>query len=350
MAGREKPATIREVAALAGVSTATVSRTLRNSANVDPATRQRVEEAARTLRYRPSNVARSLKLRSTRTIGLIVTDIENPYFPQIISAVEDAAREREHSVLLADGRRDAERELASLELLAEREVDGLIIASSTLTARHSERIGELPCPVVIVNNESTVPAVPAIVSDNVAGGRLAAEHLSGLGHRVVVYVAAPHDSNHAATDRFAGANASFEELGSGWALEAIQAEAGFEGGYRAAQRALQEHPAATALLCYNDLTAVGAIRGLRALGRGVPGDVSVMGFDDIEIAPYVDPALTTVRQATTRMGRLAVDMLFALLAHEPESETREPGETRRLPVELVERDSTASARTRAATS
>ena len=348
MAARAKPATIREVAALAGVSTATVSRTLRNSANVDPATRQRVEEAARTLRYRPSNVARSLKLRSTRTIGLIVTDIENPYFPQIISAVEDAAREREHSVLLADGRRDAERELASLELLAEREVDGLIIASSTLTARHSERIAELPCPVVIVNNESTVPAVPAIVSDNLSGGRLAAEHLSDLGHRQVVYVAAPHDSNHAATDRFEGAAARFEELGSPWSLEAVQAEAGVEGGYRAAQRALEEYPATTALLCYNDLTAVGGIRGLRAIGRSVPADVSVMGFDDIEIAPYVDPALTTVRQATTKMGRLAVDKLFEQLADgtEAESEAADdaPGETRRLPVELVIRDSTTAVR------
>ena len=159
MGGPGKPATIREVAALAGVSTATVSRTLRNSANVDPATRVRVEEAAAALRYRPSGVARSLKLRCTRTIGLIVTDIENPYFPQIVSAIEDAAHAHGHSVLLADGRRDPKRELESLDLLGEREVDGLIIASSTLSGRHQRRIRELPCPVVIVNSESTVAGV-----------------------------------------------------------------------------------------------------------------------------------------------------------------------------------------------
>ena len=161
------------------------------NANVDPGTRRRVEEAARQLSYRPSGVARSLRLRATRTIGLIVTDIENPYFPQIVSAVEDAARERGYSVLLADGRRDPEREIGSLEVLAERQVDGLIIASTALTSRHKARIRDVPCPVVIVNGESTVAAVPAVVSDNRSGGRLAAEHVLALGHRRLAYLAAP---------------------------------------------------------------------------------------------------------------------------------------------------------------
>ena len=348
MGGPGKAATIREVAALAGVSTATVSRTLRNSANVDPATRARVEEAAVAVRYRPSGVARSLKMRRTRTIGLIVTDIENPYFPQIVRAIEDAARDRGHSVLLADGRRDPERELESLDVLAEREVDGLIIASSTLGARHQDRIRELPCPVVIINSESTVAAVPAIVSDNVAGGRLAAGHLFGLGHRCLVYLAGAREDNRAALDRFDGASAQLQELGEATPLQLVHAEAGVEGAFRAAQRAMGEHPEASALICYNDLTAVGAIRGLRALGRQVPAEVSVTGFDDIEIAPYVDPALTTVRQATDEMGRLAVESLFARIStgREAEAGTLDgtPGETHRLPVELVVRDSTAKAR------
>jgi DNA-binding LacI/PurR family transcriptional regulator len=343
-----KAATIREVAALAGVSTATVSRTLRNSANVDPATRVRVEEAASALRYRPSGVARSLKLRSTRTIGLIVTDIENPYFPQIVSATEDAAREHGHSVLLADGRRDPERELESLDLLAEREVDGLIIASSALSARHRERIRELPCPVVIVNSESTVAAVPAIVSDNVAAGRIAAEHLVSLGHARVAYIAAPSEHNRAAADRLEGAAAGLRDGGLQVPLAVVIAEAGVEGGSVAARRAMDQHPATTALLCYNDLTAVGAIRGLRALGLEVPKDVSVMGFDDIEIAPYMDPPLTTIRQATTFMARWAVESLFERIhgGREPEAGSIDgtPGETRRVPVELVIRDSTAPVR------
>lgn len=348
MARPGKAATIREVAALAGVSTATVSRTLRNSANVGPSTRARVEEAAAALRYRPSGVARSLKLRSTRTIGLIVTDIENPYFPQIVRAVEDAARDRGHSVLLADGRRDPERELESLDLLAEREVDGLIVASSTLSARHQDRIRELPCPVVIVNSESTVAAVPAFVSDNVVGGRIAAEHLFDLGHRQVVYITAPREGNRAAADRFDGAGARLHELGARAPLQAVLAEAGVAGGLQAAQRVMGEHPGTTALICYNDLTAIGATRGLRAIGHEVPQDVSVMGFDDIELAAFVDPALTTVRQATDEMGREAVASLFARIeagrAADAGTVHGVIGETRRLSVELVIRDSTATAR------
>lgn len=348
MIRESKAATIRDVAALAGVSTATVSRSLRNSAHVDPATRARVEEAAAALRYRPSGVARSLKLRSTRTIGLIVTDIENPYFSQIISAVEDAARERGHSVLLADGRRDPGREIESLDLLAEREVDALIIASTALSARHHDRIGELPCPVVIVNSESNISSVPAIVSDNVGGGRLAARFLHDLGHRHVVYLAAPYDDYGATTERFAGAAAAYEEL-TETTLVSVRSEAGVEGGMRAAQRALAEHPETTALLCYNDLTAVGAIRGLRADGRDVPADVSVVGFDDIELAAYVEPSLTTIRQSTVELGRRAVESLFERMGpgHEPSAEAAEglPDQTRRLPVALVVRDSTAPPRT-----
>jgi DNA-binding LacI/PurR family transcriptional regulator len=249
-------------------------------------------------------------------------------------------------VLLADGRRDPGREVESLDLLADREVDGLIIASTALSARHQDRIRELACPVVIVNSESTIAGAPAVVSDNVAGGRLVAEHLFGLGHRRVAYVTAPPEENAAARERFEGAGAARAEQPGAVPLVAVMADAGVEGGLIAAQRALAEYPATTALLCYNDLTAVGAIRGLRALGLEVPRDVSVTGFDDIEIAAYVDPSLTTVRQATDEMGRYAVEALFARIAAGPDVGSRADasGETRRLPVELVIRDSTAAPR------
>ncbi len=340
-----KQATIRDVAARAGVSTATVSRSLRHSANVQPETRRRVEEAARALRYRPSGVARSLKLRSTRTIGLIVTDIENPYFPQVVSAIEDAAHERGYSVLLADGRRDAEREIQSLDLLGEREVDGLIIASSELTVRHSDRIREVPCPVVIVNSPSTVSVVPAVLSDNAAGGRLAVEHLVSLGHRRMAYLASGRREDSAARDRLAGAIASLAELGlPAETLRLVRSDDGVRGGERAATGALREDATTTALLCFNDLIALGAIRGLRAMGLDVPGDVSVMGFDDIEIAPYFDPALTTIRQATAAMARWAVTSLFRRIDEGREADAGAidgaPGVTQRLPVELVVRAST----------
>lgn len=341
-----RPATIRDVAARAGVSTATVSRSLRGHTNVSPATREAVATAARELHYRPSGVARSLKLRSTRIIGLIVTDIENPYFPQIVRAVEDAAREWGYSVLLADGRRDPEREIESLEVLAEREVDGLIIASTALTRRHTDRIKELRCPIVIVNSESTVPGVPAIMSDNVAGGRLAAEHLLSLGHHVLAFAALPGIDAGAIGERVAGVRAALADAGrDAGSLTVISGETGVDDGDAAVGLALALAPSTTAFICANDLTAIGAIRGLRARGRSVPGDVSVVGFDDIDIVPHLDPPLTTVRQATFEMGEWALASLrqrMGLATGGEQGLARSAtSSTLRLGVSLVVRGSTA---------
>ncbi len=349
-----KPATIREVAARAGVSTATVSRSLRGGVGVEPATRRKVEEAARALRYRPSGVARSLKLRATSTIGLIVTDIENPYFPQIVSAVEDAVRARGYTVLLADGRRDPERELESLEILGEREVDGMIIASTAVTQRHGERISELHCPVVIINSESTVPAVPAVMSDNVMGGRLAAQHVLGMGHRRVLFVGDDEaDHKSAVQARIEGARSAVEEHGPAGHIRFRvvatigAADAAVEGGIRAAEALLAAGFDETAVLCRNDLTAIGVMRGLRAGGRRIPEEISVVGYDDIELAAYVDPPLTTVHQSTDEMAQRAVADLLGRLGRGPgpthvEAESSS-GETTMVPVTLVVRGSSGPA-------
>lgn len=348
-----KPATIREVAAKAGVSTATVSRSLRGGAGVEPSTRRKVEDAARALRYRPSGVARSLKLRATSTLGLIVTDIENPYFPQIVSAVEDAARERGYTVLLADGRRDPERELESLDILAEREVDGMIIASTAVSQRHRERIQELHCPAVVVNSESRVPGVPAVMSDNVMGGRIAAEHVLDHGHRAIVFVGDDDDHGSAVQARIDGARAAVAERGPSGALHfravaAVgHAEGAVEGGIRVARELMEGSFSETAVLCRNDLTAIGVMRGLIDAGLRIPQDISVVGYDDIELAAYVDPALTTVRQSTEQMARLAVEDLFERIgqrraATDTEADAR-PGATTRVAVELVTRASSGVA-------
>jgi len=349
-ASRPSVTTIRDVAARAGVSIATVSRAMRGGSGVDPETRRRVEEAARSLRYRPSSVARSLRMRTTRTIGLIVSDIENPYFPLVVRAVEDAARERHYAVILADSRRDVEREIQSLETLAEHQVDGLLLASSALTDRHRAWIADRPCPVVFVNSSLGVPGVPAVLSDNEAGGRLAAEHVLRLGHRRVAYIAARPSHDVAVEERLAGVRAALRDGGhDAESLRVVTGDGGVEAGERVTARLLARSPGISALLCYNDLTAVGALRGLRSLGLRVPQDVSVVGFDDIELAPYVDPALTTIRQDTEDMGRWAVRTLEAVIDSAPDAEGRgamkRPLE-RRIPVELVVRASTARASSR----
>jgi DNA-binding LacI/PurR family transcriptional regulator len=308
------PVTIGDVARLAGVSTATVSRVLSGVGGARPATSERVVAAARDLGYRPSGIARSLKLRTTRTLGLIVTDIENPFFPQLVRAVEDAAQADGYALLLCNAADDPEREAAYLDLLVDRRVDGVIIAASSLGARHGEWLAAPPLPVVLVNAPGSEVALPSVTSDNRSGGRIAAEHLLALGHRRIgVLTAGPRNPD--ASLRLAGISDAL--LGAGLdplGLATAAGEATVTGGERAMALLLDRAPQLTGILAYNDLMAIGALRALRAAGRRIPEDVSVVGFDDVQLAAYLEPPLTTIAQATADMGRWAVERLRDLLA------------------------------------
>ena len=336
------PATIADVAARADVSIATVSRVLTGSPGASPRTRDQVMAAVRELGYHPSAVAQSLKQRRTHTLGLIITDIGNPYFPALVRAVEDAAHAAGYAVLLCNGDEDPEREADYVELLASRRVDGLIVAASTLTDRHGGWLASTTLPTVLVNCADDTGWLAAILSDNYQGGWLAAEHLIGLGHRRLGIITGPA-RHSAAGERQAGMTAAIRALAAGASMAAEEGDGHVEGGERAADRLLQTAPDVSGVVCYNDLTAIGAMRALRATGRDVPGDVSVVGFDDIDVAPYTDPPLTTIAQETGSMGRWAVASLLARIppAGPPEAATR--ALTVRLPVHLVVRESTMAA-------
>lgn len=299
-------ATIAEVAARAGVSTATVSRVLSGAANALPATRDRVLAAARDLDYRPSAIARALKRRETRILGLLVTDIGNPFYPAVARAVEAAADERGYGIVLVNGGDDPEREIRHLELLLERRVDGLIVASSRVTRRHAARLRRLPIPIVLVNTTAGT-GVPAVLTANRRGGAMAARHLVELGHRRIGYIGAPAEHPAVRLRQRGVADA----LPAGSFPIVVTGDGGVDGGEAAVDALLRE--AATGIVGFNDLTAIGALRGLRRAGAAVPADVSVVGFDDIEMASWTDPPLTTVRQPTDQLGSWAVARLVDAL-------------------------------------
>jgi DNA-binding LacI/PurR family transcriptional regulator len=330
-----------------------VSRVLSGGGAARVETRERVLLAARELGYRPSGVARSLRQRATRTLGLIVTDIENPFFPELVRTVEDAAREQGYAILLCNASDDPEREAGYLELLVDRWVDGVVIAASNLGVRHREWLLAAPLPIVLVNSVDQAIELPTIASDSVLGGRLATEHLVGLGHRLFGIVTAG-ERNLDAPDRLAGTRAA---LGAAGVLDAdahvVIDDPTVAGGQRAAAAILESHPDVTAIVAYNDLMAIGAMRAVRASDRRVPDDVSVVGFDDVDLAAFVDPPLTTIAQSTAEMGRWAVDQLTQRLgrpaALHPETEPvveAEPTAHVVLPVRLVVRGSTGPARGR----
>ncbi|MGK2850784.1 MAG: LacI family DNA-binding transcriptional regulator [Candidatus Limnocylindrales bacterium] len=329
--------TIGDVARRAGVSTATVSRVLAGLGGARPDTQRRVLDAAQALDYRPSDIARALKRRSTQTLGLIVTDIENPYFPQLVRSVEDAARAGGYAVLLCNAADDAERETFYLDLLVDRRVDGLIIAASSLGVRHHEWLAGVRLPVVLVNTQADGVDLPCITSDNQAGGRLAAEHLLGLGHRRFGHLTAPA-RNVDGPDRLAGARRALADAGLGVEPAVVVVGDPLVGGGEAAMHDLLDRaPDVTAVITYNDLMAIGAMRALRQRNYRVPHDVSLVGFDDVAFAAYVDPPLTTIAQGTVEMGAWAVDQLTRRLRSEV---TEQPAPTVRLPVHLVIREST----------
>jgi LacI family transcriptional regulator len=353
--------TIRDVARSAGVSTATVSRVISGSVAARPQTRDRVLAAVQQLGYRPSAVARSLKLRTTRTLGLVVTDIQNPYYPEIVRAVEDSALERNLAVLLCNAADDPAREEAYLDLLVARRVDGIIVASSGLQERHGAWLSSRAVPVVLINWAAPDLALPAILGDNRAGGRLATEHLITLGHRRIGHLTAP-PRNAAAGERLAGVRDAVAAAGiDAGDLIVVEADGHVAGGEAGARELLRLAPDITAIVCYNDLTAIGAVRALRGRGIRVPGDISVVGYDDIPLSAWVDPPLTTVAQRTHEMGRWAVRRLEELIAAVGEtagrsagsqspSEGAQPAQAAQaaivLPVDLRVRSSTAPPRQR----
>ncbi len=334
---RAGPPTIRDVARRAGVSTATVSRVLAGIGNPKAETAQAVLSAVGVLDYRPSAVARSLRMRRTNTFGLIVTDIQNPFFPELVQAADNAAREIGYSILLGSAAYDEHRAVHYLDLMVDRRVDGMIVASSQLSEESWKWLATAPVPVVVVNAEPANAPINVVTSDNAGGARLAAEHLLGLGHRRIAYIRG-YEGFTADLPRFEGFRAACREAGlPAEDLVEIRGDGLFEGGERAMTELLATRPDITAVAAHNDVTAIGAMRALRAARRRVPQEISVIGCDDIAAASWVVPALTTIEQQKAVMGRMAVERLMGML-DDPDGSG--PPETILLPMLLRVREST----------
>lgn len=306
--------TIREVAQAAGVSVATVSRVVSGSAHhVRPDTRTRVLAAVARLRYQPNLVARGLKKRVTRTIGLIVPDISNPFFPAIARGIEDVASRAGLGVLLCNTYEDLAKERTYLALLDNRMVDGLIFATVGANTAHLRMLRRRGVPVVLIARAPDRVGIDAVLVDNRRGARDATSHLIRLGHQDIVFIGGP-DSLPVEVEREAGYREALAAAGI-----PVNPRLIFDGGFRAEGGAaavcamIERGERFTAVFAANDLMAIGAMEELRRRGRRLPYDVAVVGFDDITFASLVEPRLTTVAQPKYRMGCLAMERLLELL-------------------------------------
>jgi LacI family transcriptional regulator len=327
--------TIEDVARAAGVSRQTVSRAVNNKGEISPATRERVLEAVRALEYRPSRVARGLATRRTRTIGLVVPDITNPFFPEIARGVQDVARGADYSVFLCNTDESPEEELQVLHSLAAQPVDGILLFGSRTNDDDAVAFADDYRPLVVLNRVLEHPGVSLILVDNQRGAKLAVDHLADGGHTAIGMLAGPVASPSSA-QRVEGFRQALADRGlsisEDWILPGHPT---MEGGHAAARRLLTGHPQVSALFTYNDLSALGAAQACLELDRRVPDGCAIVGFDDVRLAAMVSPSLTSVRVDKYYLGQQAMIRLLAML-DEPDA-TFPPVQ---VDVELVVREST----------
>jgi LacI family transcriptional regulator len=310
------PVTMREVAEKAGVSIKTVSRVVNREEDIAAATRKRVLAVIDELGYRPSRVARALVTQSSSTIGLVVGDIGNPFFPEVAQGVLNTAQAREYHVFLGSTNGDVSQELSILHSLADHGVAGIIIHPTYASSENLTAFLADFQPVVVINHPFAAPGVSQIMVDTQQGAQLAVDHLVGLGHREIAMLSGVADPVQTAVRRIVGFRAAMARhdlpVASGRLVPI--AEPTVEQGEQATCQLLREQPEVSAISAYNDLLAVGALRACQALGRRVPDDCAVVGFDDIHLAGQVTPALTTVRFDKYGLGQQAVARLFEMLA------------------------------------
>lgn len=332
-------ATLYDVARLAGVSPATVSRVLSGNPKVTPENRERVLRAVRELGYRPNLIASALTTKQTRTLGLLVPDISNPFFAEICRAVEESCLARGFSLVICNTDEKQDREQAHVDLLRQKGVDGLIFASATVT--QSTVIGTLRdegFPLVLIAREPDQVEVDAIAADDFQGGYIATRHLIGLGHRRIALLAGPLRTKPALF-RKKGFEAALEEAGIPLDPALVRpCEFNIAGGREAAAEILDSagRPP-TAIVAGNDMIAVGAMRTLRQRGFRIPEEISITGYDHTVLADVTEPPLTSVESPTGEMGRHAVELLLSRVAGSHAAPTRIV-----LPVRLHIGESTAA--------
>ncbi|CAB1128339.1 Ribose operon repressor [Candidatus Hydrogenisulfobacillus filiaventi] len=326
-------ATIKDVARKAGVGVGTVSRVLNGTGPVSPETRRAVLAAVEALGYMPSTTARAMVTKRTQTVGVLLPDIQNPFFPMVARGVEDACRQAGYTVILLSTDWDRERELSAAALLRRQGADGAVLVSVGDAAGVHAILGARGAPVVVVDRAAPGLAVSQLSVDHYRGEYEAVRWVRSRGHRRVGFLAGPAgvDSAELRLQAFLDAM-EWDPADPG--LPVARAGYGFEGGQRAAAELLDRFPDLTCLVAANDLSALGALSWLARQGRRVPDDIGVVGFDDILLASLVHPALTTVRQPAYAMGYRAAELLLQALkdpGRGPVQETLRP--------ELVIRDS-----------
>ncbi|MBW3696152.1 LacI family DNA-binding transcriptional regulator [Vibrio sp. T187] len=307
-------ATMKDIAKLAKVSTSTVSHVINKSRFVSEEIAERVNNAAKELNYAPSALARSLKMKRTNTVGMLVTTSTNPFFGEVVKGVERRCYEKGYNLILCNTEGDSERMKSSVDTLLQKRVDGLMLMCSTLEGEHLDVFDRYPeLPVVVMDWGPMLFASDKIQDNSHQGGYLATKHLIQHGHTQIGCITGPLHRNQASS-RYEGYKQAMKEadieINPNWIVESnFECDGGFES-YQAL-KAKGELP--TALFVCNDMMAMGVINAASEDGLNIPSELSIVGYDDIHLSKYMTPSLTTVHQPKHRLGKAAVDTLLSRL-------------------------------------
>ncbi|WP_462056078.1 substrate-binding domain-containing protein [Vibrio cholerae] len=304
-------ATMKDIARLAGVSTSTVSHVINKSRFVSDEIVERVNNAAQQLNYAPSALARSLKMNRTKTIGMLVTTSTNPFFGEVVKGVERSCYHQGYNLILCNTEGDNQRMKASINTLLQKRVDGLLLMCSTLEGERLDVFDRYPdIPIVVMDWGPILFASDKIQDNSLQGGYMAAKHLIECGHKEIGCITGPL-IRHQAQMRYEGYKRALAEAGIAinpdWIVES---DFECEGGYQAFEKLYQRGKLPSALFVSNDMMAMGVIQAASQRGLRVPDDLSLIGYDDVHIAKFMTPALTTIHQPKYRLGKAAIDTLL----------------------------------------
>ncbi|HDZ9155685.1 transcriptional repressor PurR [Vibrio cholerae] len=304
-------ATMKDIARLAGVSTSTVSHVINKSRFVSDEIAERVNNAAQQLNYTPSALARSLKMNRTKTIGMLVTTSTNPFFGEVVKGVERSCYHQGYNLILCNTEGDNQRMKASINTLLQKRVDGLLLMCSTLEGERLDVFDRYPdIPIVVMDWGPILFASDKIQDNSLQGGYMAAKHLMECGHKEIGCITGPL-IRHQAQMRYEGYKRALAEAGIAinpdWIVES---DFECEGGYQAFEKLYERGKLPSALFVSNDMMAMGVIQAASQRGLRVPDDLSLIGYDDVHIAKFMTPALTTIHQPKYRLGKAAVDTLL----------------------------------------
>lgn len=303
-------ATIHDVAKKAGVAPITVSRVINNSGYISDKTRNKVQEAIDELGYVPNVLARSLKSKRTNTLALVFTDIANPFFTILARGVEDTASESGFNVIFCNTDESLEKEDTYIQLLLQKQVDGILLVPAVSSSKSIELILEQKTPLVVLDRRVPDTNVDVVRGDSDGGAYQLTQHLINLGHERITILSGPREVS-TAEDRFQGYKRAMEDNGLTEFIQCHYGSFSLESGKELAQQVFSKQPCPTAIFAANNLIALGTLSTLHEMGKEVPGDVALVSFDDIPENLTLFPFMTVVRQPSYEMGKRATEILIS---------------------------------------